>query len=286
MSVIQSGPEPSQQTVYETSPTPRWIIAAFVVLVAAIGYFAYQGYAARTKFEADIAKAQEQSKVLSTQMDQANERIAELKGKLQVTTQRLGLTQEELARARSLAQDIRKEQQESDTRLISQIGQVKQESEAKIGQVSTDLSGTKTDLESTKKDLENTKSTLSSARGDISGQGVLIARSHEEIDQLRRLGERNITEFTLSKTKQPQRVGPIQMLLKSVNPKTFRYTVDVYADDKLIEKKDKTVDEPVQFYVRGARAPYELVVFEATKDTIKGYVSTPKDVNAPSAPAK
>jgi hypothetical protein len=62
--------------------------------------------------------------------------------------------------------------------------------------------------------------------------------------------------------------------------------VDVYADDKLIEKKDKTVDEPVQFYVRGARAPYELVVFEATKDTIKGYVSTPKDVNAPSAPAK
>ena len=91
------------------------------------------------------------------------------------------------------------------------------------------------------------------------------------------MGERNITEFSIGKTKQPQRVGPIQMQLRSVDPKKYKFTVDVYADDKLIEKKDKTVDEPVQFYVRGVRTPYEIVVFEATKDHIKGYLSTPKE---------
>jgi TolA-binding protein len=285
MSVIQSGPDPSQQTVIEASPTPRWIIAAFVVVLGLLGYVTYQGYATRTKLEADLAKSQEQTKVLAAQIDQTNERLAQLNGKVQVTSQKLGLTQEELARARSLAQEVRKQQQESDSRLGSQIGQVKQESEAKIGAVSTELGGAKTDIEATKKDLEATKAKLTSAVGDLGGHSVLIARNAEELETLKRLGERNINEFTLSsKTKQPQRVGPIQMQLKKVDPKSYRYTVNVYADDKLVEKKDKTVNEPVQFYVRGARAPYEIVVFEASKDTIKGYLSTPKEGGA--APAK
>ncbi len=285
MSVIPSAPQPSsEQPIYEASPTPRWIIAAFVLLLAGIGFVAYQGYTARTKLVSDLAKAQEQAKVLAAQIDQANERIADLKGRLQVTSQKLGLTQEDLARARVQSQEFRKEQQASDARLVSQIGQVKQESEAKIGQVSTELGGAKTDIELTKKELEATKARLTTATGDISGQGVLIARNHDELEDLKRLGERNFTEFTLGKTKQPQRIGPIQMLLRSVDPKKYKFTVDVYADDKRIEKKDKTVDEPVQFYVRGARAPYEIVVFEATKDKIKGYLSTPKEGGP--APAK
>jgi hypothetical protein len=288
MSVIQSTPEPSENSNLEASPTPRWIIVVFVLLFAALGYVTYAGYNARTKLELDLSKAEDRAKVLATQIDQTNERMAELKGQLQVTSQKLGLTQEELARARALAQSIRKDQQESDARLVAQIGQVKQESETKIGQVSTELGGAKTDIEATKKDLEVTKSKLTSAFGDISGHSVLIARNHEELEELKRLGERSIYEFDLKKSKTPQRVGPIQVQLDKVDVKKYRYTMYVYADDKRIPKENKTVNELVQFVVRGARAPYEIVVFEVGKDVAKGYLSTPKEGGpAPaSAPAK
>jgi len=218
---------------------------------------------------------------LTAQMEQTNSRMADIKGQLDVTSQKLGLTQEELARARSMAQSIRKEQKTSSEQLTQQIGQVKSESEAKIGQVSTDLGGAKTDIESTKKDLESTKGRLERTVGDLGVQSGLIARNREEVEELKRRGERNIFEFTITKSKAPQRVGPIQAKLDKTDTKKYRYTMTVYADDKSIEKKDKTVNEPVQFYVKGARAPYEIVVFEVSKDKAVGYLSTPKELGAP-----
>jgi len=203
-----------------------------------------------------------------------------MKGQLDVTSQKLGLTQEELARARSLTQTIRKEQKTSDERLVAQIGQVKQESETKIGQVSTELGGAKTDIESTKKDLEATKSRLEHSVGDMGVMSGLIARNREDLEELKRRGERNIFEFDLRKSKTPQKVGPIQLKLQKVDTKRYKYTMVVYADDKTIEKKDKTVNEPVQFYVKGAHGPYEVVVFEVSKDRTTGYLSTPKEAVA------
>jgi hypothetical protein len=119
-------------------------------------------------------------------------------------------------------------------------------------------------------------------------QSGLIARNHDEVEELKRLGERDIFEFTLSKSaKGPEHVGPIQVSLRKVDTKKYKYTLNVVADDKNIEKKDRTVGEPIQFYVRGARAPYEIVVFDLTKDSAKGYLSTPKSANAgPPAAAK
>jgi hypothetical protein len=114
-------------------------------------------------------------------------------------------------------------------------------------------------------------------------QSGLIARNHEEVEELKRLGERNIFEFKIKKSNQMQRVGPIQVTLRKVDPKKYKYTVNVLADDKNIEKKDKTAGEPIQFYVHGARAPYEIIVFDVTKDQISGYLSTPKDANAAAA---
>ncbi|MBI3668453.1 MAG: hypothetical protein HY237_01525 [Acidobacteria bacterium] len=182
-----------------------------------------------------------------------------------------------MAHARTLAQTIRKEQKASDERLVSQIGQVKQESEAKLGQVSTDLGGAKTDIEATKKDLESTKSKLERTIGDLGVASGLIARNREDLEELKRRGERNIFEFDLRKSKTPQRVGPVQITLQKVDTKKFKYTMTVYADDKSIEKKDKTVNEPVQFYMKGARTPYEIVVFEVSKDRATGYLATPKE---------
>ncbi len=277
MSTSPTLPE-SDQSYHNTSASvPRWILVAFIAVFALVGYLLYANYSTRTKLEADLARTNERSRVLSAQVDQANARLAEMKGQLDVTSQKLGLTQEELARARSLTQTIRKEQKTSDERLVAQIGQVKQESETKIGQVSTELGGAKTDIESTKKDLEATKSKLEHSVGDMGVMSGLIARNREDLEELKRRGERNIFEFDLRKSKTPQKVGPVQLKLQKVDTKRYKYTMTVYADDKTIEKKDKTVNEPVQFYVKGAHSPYEVVVFEVSKDRATGYLSTPKE---------
>ncbi len=280
MSTSPTLPE-SDQSYHDTSASvPRWILVAFIAVFALVGYLLYANYSTRTKLEADLARTNERSKVLSAQVDQANARLAEMKGQLDVTSQKLGLTQEELARARSLTQTIRKEQKTSDERLVAQIGQVKQESETKIGQVSTELGGAKTDIESTKKDLEATKSRLEHSVGDMGVMSGLIARNREDLEELKRRGERNIFEFDLRKSKTPQKVGPVQLKLQKVDTKRYKYTMVVYADDKTVEKKDKTVNEPVQFYVKGAHSPYEVVVFEVSKDRATGYLSTPKEAVA------
>jgi peptidoglycan hydrolase CwlO-like protein len=259
---------------------PRWIFGAFVVLSVLVGYLVYATYTTRTMLEAGLGKTNDQATLLSALVDQANSRLADLKGQLDVTSQKLGLTQAELARARSLAQRIRKERKASDERLTAQIGQVKQESEAKIGQVSTELGGAKSDLESTKKDLEATKGRLEGTIGDLGVHSGLIARNREELEELKRLGERNIFEFNLRKSKKPTRVGPVQLALTKVNTKNYRYTMTVFANDKSIQKRDKTVNEPVQFYVKRAHAPYEIVVFEVSKNQAVGYLSTPKQGGA------
>ena len=118
--------------------------------------------------------------------------------------------------------------------------------------------------------------------GDVSSQGSLIATNANELDALRRLGERNYFEFNIRKTKDPQRVGDISMVLKKADPKKNRYTVEVVVDDQRVEKKDKTVNEPVQFLTSKAKQPYEVVVNKVLKDQIAGYLATPK-VQTPRA---
>ncbi len=280
MSISPSVPEPNEPNPYEAAPTPRWIIVVFVAAFALIGYLVYAGNDLKTKLETEqtgLAQANSKESVLSAQIDQTNSVVADLRGKLEVTTQKLGFTQAELAQARSLAQNIRDSQKESDEKLTAQIGQVKQDTDAKIGAVSTDLTGAKGDITATKQDLEATKAKLGTTVGDLGVQSGLIARNQEELDQLKRQGERNIFELHLTKSKTPTHVGPIQVTLEKTDPKKFKYSLIVVADDKMIEKKDKTADEPVQFYIHGVPRPYEIVVFDVTKDKINGYLSTPKD---------
>src|SRR5262249_14722143 len=147
----------------------------------------------------------------------------------------------------------------------------------KIADVSTDVSGVKTKLTQTDADLQKTIADLKSARGDMGVQSGLIATNASELAALKRLGERNYFEVKLGKTKDRQRVGDITLLLKKTDPKKNKYTVEVMADDKLTEKKDKNVNEPVQFYTTKAKQPYELVVNQVAKDQIVGYLATPKE---------
>ncbi len=280
MSIIPNAPRSEQDSPHEASAMPRWVPVAFVLLFLIAGLLLYAGYSARTRLETQLADAKMKTDQLMARVDQTNTRLAELKGQFEVTSQKLGLTREELARARSLAQTIAKEQKASDERLVAQIGQVKQESENKIGQVSTELGGAKADIETTRKDLEATKTKLERAIGDLGVQSGLIARNREDLEEVKRRGDRNIFEFNLHRSKTPQRVGPVQLTLQKVDTRKLRYTMTVYADDKSIEKRDKTVNEPVQFYVKGTRMPYEVVVFEVSKNGAVGYLSTPKEMAA------
>src|SRR6267154_948367 len=280
MSISPNIPTPQESYGYESTGTPRWISVLFGVVIAALAVLGFVGYTTETRMSADLAKQQDQNKILTAQLDQANSRIADLKGQMEVTTQRMGLTQSELAKAKSRSEAIRQEQQTSDQKLTAQLGQVQKESEEKIGAVASEVGGAKKDIEATKGKLER-------SLGDMNVMSGLIARNKDDLEDLRRRGDRNYYEFTLQKSKNAQRVGPVQMSLNRTDPKKAKYTVTVIADDKTIEKKDKTSGEPVQFYVKGSArmAPYEIVVFDVGKSQITGYLATPKEGGAAAPPA-
>ena len=169
------------------------------------------------------------------------------------------------------------------TELSDQLDQFKKDNSAKSTEVDQTLTGikgdvgdVKTEVATAKADLDNTKTDLRRAMGDMGVMSGLIATNSTELGELRKLGERNYVEFTLPKNGMPQKVGDVQMALKKTDAKRNRFTLDLLADDKRVEKKDKTINEPVQFYTASGRLPYEVVVNSVTKDSIKGYLAIPK----------
>ncbi len=172
---------------------------------------------------------------------------------------------------------------EAQARAEASISEVKKDAAdtvAKVGEVNKEVGAVKTEVASAKSELEKTISDLKRVTGDLGVQSGLVATNGKEIAALRALGERNIFEFDLKKTKDPIRVGDVAMLLKRVDLKRNRYTIELVADDKRTEKKDKSLNEPVQFYTSKARIPYEIVVNQVKKDNVVGYLSTPKVTDA------
>jgi len=286
MSISPNVPNPQESYHYESAGTPRWIAVLFGLLFAAVVVLGYMGHQTESKLENDLSKQEDQNKVISAQLEQANTRLADLKGHLDVTEQKIGMTRAELAQASSRSETIRRDQIDADKKLTTELTQVQKESEEKIGAVATDVTGAKKDIEATKTDLEATKSKLDRQQGDLGVMSGLIARTHDDLEELKRRGDRNYYEFTVKKAKAPQRVGPIQVNVKKTDPKKSQFTMTVFADDKEIEKKDRTAGEPVQFYVGNSRlAPYEIVVFKVGKDALTGYLSTPKEGGSAAAAA-
>jgi hypothetical protein len=195
---------------------------------------------------------------------------------------------EALAYADKLKRQLEVEQAKVAQQIGSEISNVRQQASAatakveeRVASVATDVGTVRTQATATQEELSKTISDLKSVRGDLGVQSGLIATNATELSALRQRGERNYLDIKLNKSKQPQRFGDITLLLKNVDTKRNRYTVQVMADDKMTEKKDKTINEPVQFYTgKGGRTPYELVINTVQKDLIVGYLSTPKDAAA------
>lgn len=184
---------------------------------------------------------------------------------------------DELARRLALEQDKQERAaQQMKTELTQAVTEAEQSAATKISEVSTEVGTVKSEVASTKSELEQTIADLKRVTGDLGVTSGLVATNAKELGALKSLGERNYFEFTINKSKEPKRVGDVSIVLKRTDAKRNRFTIDLVADDKRVEKKDRNVNEPLQFYVSKSRQPYELVVNEVKKNQISGYLAAPK----------
>ena len=212
-----------------------------------------------------------------------DEMTAAMKGASTTTSAALKRAQ---ADAQKQSQDLAKKIQEQQEQVTAQIGDLKEATttvDSKVSAVSSDVGNVKNDVTTVKADIASTQSGLDSAladlkrvNGDMGVMSGLIATNGKDLAALRELGERNYFEFDLTKKQADKRIGNVTLRLKAADAKRNRYTLEVLADDKRVEKKDKTINEPVQVYVSGYRQPYEIVINQVKKDAVVGYLSTPK----------
>lgn len=267
-----------------TTGTPRWVGLAIGILggvsLLGLGVGVSALNQSKSTEQSIQASLKQQNDTLSQRLAKSEDQNQQLQSDLKVVTDKLNLTQEQLISARKqskaavAAYDKKLSGLESNvtTQLATKA------STEDVTKLNGDVSGVRNDLEDTKGKLER-------ATGDMGVMSGLIARNHDDLEELKRKGDRNYYEFTIQKSKTPQHVGPVQMSLNKTDQKRSKYTMTVLADDRSIEKKDKTAGEPVQFYVKGAArmAPYEIVVFDVGKNQITGYLSTPKSAGSTTA---
>ncbi len=266
--------------------TPGWIAPAIIVLailaVAGLGIGWNATSHSQDTRQALNANMQTMKQtldkdvtVLQQRLTQAESTNAELQGELSVVTKRLRLTQGELKHAREEAQQIREENAQKlaamDTAVKGELAT--KASTEEVTTVKGEVTGVRTDLDVTRKDLQMARSEL----------GTLIARNHEEIDQLRRLGERDYIEFSIQGKNKPQKVGSITVELRGTNPKKNQFNLAMVVNDVRVERRNRTANEPIFFYTRGTKQPLELVVNQVAKDKVTGYLSVPKAGQAATA---
>ena len=268
-----------QETTTQAA-TPRWVGLAIAALGATsllgigIGWSALnQGKTTEQSVQASI---KQQNDALLQRLAKSDDENQQLQSDLKVVTNKLNVTQEELDRARKQTKASVVVYNKKLSEVNTQLG-----TKANIEDVNK-LSG---DVSGVKNDLDEAKGKLDRATGDMGVMSGLIARNHDDLDELKRRGDRNYFEFTIQRAKTPQHVGPVAIALNKTDQKKSKYTITVLADDKSIEKKDRTAGEPVQFYVKGTgrNSPFEIVVFDVNKNQITGYLSTPKSAGAATA---
>lgn len=248
-----------------------------VVYVAASLYFMYT---LKTRLDA----LDQKQEALNNAQQQLVERLRSTSSELrQALSSEVGMTKQEMAKR---AAELERQQKQSEAKLSSEQKQQGQQIAAvntEVTGVRTELGGAKTDIQKTQAEITATNVRLDKTIGDLGVQSGLVAHTAEELAILKRKGERNYYDFTLHKNAKTP-VSTISLQLKKVDPKKSRFTLNVIADDRTIEKKDRTVGEPLQFYTGRDHLLYEVVVFTAGKDIITGYLATPKNAPVPVTP--
>lgn len=282
------------------SGTAKWWVigGAFGALLVANGVLFHRVNTLETNLSSERARSQTQFTELrdatASSAVAMNKSFDELSAQLQEGTRTAGAAAQRAAataqkNAEKLVTQLREQQQASDEKFAQEIGAVKtvtEEQTAKVtglessvGTVKETVGTVQQEVASTKSTLDQTIADLKSARGDLGIQSGLIATNSKELAALRELGERNYVEFTATK-KRPVKVANMTIDLKKTDTKHNKYNLEITADDKKLEKKDKTINEPVQMYMGGVRQPYEIVINQVGKDTVVGYVAVPKVLQA------
>jgi len=261
-----------------TEGSPRWMgiaVAGLAILsLVGVGLAWNAGGHARQAEQALAAQAktfQQTQDGFTQRMAQAERTNAELQSEMNLVGDKLKLTEGQLATARNQVKESRADYTKKLNDVQSTLATKANADDVKA--LGTDVNGVKSDLDSTKGNLEQ-------LRGE---HGELIARNHEELEQLKRMGERDYFEFTLNGKGQKEHVGQTQIELRSASAKKHQYTVALYVDDMRLEKKNKAINEPIYFYAGGSRQPMELVVNQVTDKKISGYLSAPKAIAASAA---
>jgi len=257
-----------------------------VFLVATSGYLLWGVHGLRTEIsDLNHTFAEEMNRVRETSaLDSGNHQreLQSLREELAATIQQartsVGQAKVEAKRhAERLAKELAQKQDDQRQQIASQMSEIRDEAATRIEQVSSDVGNVKTEVATTQQELDEMVAGLKQVHGDLGVMSGRIATTAEELAALKALGERNYFEFDVAKSKKATRVGDIRIVLKNTDPKRNKFTMEVYADDKRIEKKHKTVNEPIQFYVGGRGGqPYEVVVNEVKKGRIVGYLAAPK----------
>jgi hypothetical protein len=261
--------------IADEATAPRWVgivvVALAVVSLVALGA-GWTASARSKQLEQSLAAQAQQFKqnddVISQRLAKAEDTNAQLEGELSVVTDKMKLTEGELSKARSQAKKIKEDDAKELAEMPNQTNAqlATKASVDDVNKIGTDVNGVKTDLDTTKNNLQM-------ARGEF---GTLIARNHDEVEELRRLGERDYYEFTIDKKNSREKVGNLMVELHATNLKKSQYGVTIFVDDQRHDKKNLTANEPLYFFESGARAPLEFVVNQVGKDKITGYLSVPK----------
>jgi hypothetical protein len=260
-------------------------------LAAALGGWWYQSSQVASVRQ-ELVQTQQKMDQLHGQMEtsvsvaktEVNETIAQMNAQVEkARREALASSRRAQIAAKKQAGEVLTTLSAKDQELTQQIDRIKTNTDQKSAQVDESLNSIKGDVGTVKTEAATTRTELSETiadlkrmTGDMGVMSGLIATNSTELSALRKLGEKDYYEFTLPKTGGLQKVGDIQLALKKSDVKRNKFTLDVMADDRRVEKKDKSINEPVQFYTRGARTPYEVVVNEIRKDQVIGYLSVPK----------
>jgi len=250
----------------------KWVLILVAILaIAGFGYAQYATHKSIGKLQDDLSNSQAEVKELQARMQNSEAQQETLAKQAGMTKKELIQRTADLQAAQRAAESrLEKEQKEQITAVTGDIAGVK-----------TDVGGVKTDVASTKADLEATKAKLQSAVGDLGVQSGLIANTRSDLEVLKHKGDRNYYEFTLLKGAKPQPVSTVTLQLKKSDPKKGKFTLNVMSDDKTIEKKDRNVSEPIQFYSGRDHLLFEVVIWTVDKGKATGYLSTPKGAPVP-----
>lgn len=278
-----------------TTNRSNWAAAILGAGLAIVSGFAVYQNSQTEELRREVSAYQQDISTIKSSMSGTD---SELQRTLTELREQLNISQQDTTAASAKAQaaarrqtsalinKLEKKQVETQEALNAELAKVRESNEeaaTKISGIDTEVATVKTEVASTKSEVEKTLADLQRVRGDMGVMSGLVATNGKEIAALREIGDRNIFEFTVDKKSGMQRVGDIQVKLKKADVKRNRYTMEILADDKKVEKKDKNTNEPVQFYVASkARYPYEMVINEVTKDKVSGYLATPKAISARS----